>query len=211
MENADEDTTPFGTDSLLVRDTSDTTVLRRMAMTTVRAYTTSTWARPTPTGTIPSGVLAAGGTAGQVLARTATGQEWADAGAGTGDITAVNTLGTGGLAGGTDSGEANLRLSFNSLAQMSSSDLLGSDRLAIADVSESDNNIRYLTFGSMVAFMQDSTTTLTSADGKLSVAAGGITNTQIADDTITEPKLDISNTPSADQVLSWDGTFTTMG
>ena len=55
-------------------------------------------------------------------------------GTGIGDITAVNTAGTSGLAGGADSGDVDLRLHINGLANTT---ITGPDQLAFADADDS--------------------------------------------------------------------------
>ena len=153
-------------------------------------------------------------TSGQVLSYGGSDQfTWIDAGSGgTGDITAVNTASTSGLSGGATSGAVDLELDFSTLPQMSSTNLDGSDRLVVHD--DTPDAIRYLTMGSMVAFMAANTSTLTSSNGRLSVSDGGIDTTQIADEAVNEAKMDITNSPSTGNILGWNGSaleWTTAG
>ena len=47
---------------------------------------------------------------------------------------------------------------------------------------------------------------LTGTASNAQIAAGAVGATELANDSVTEPKLDASNTPSNGQVLSWNGT-----
>ena len=58
----------------------------------------------------------------------------AGGGGGTGDITAVNTAATDGLAGGADSGDVDLRLHFNGLPTAT---ITGPDQIAFTDATDS--------------------------------------------------------------------------
>ena len=74
-------------------------------------------------------IVKAGGAVGAV---GPVGPAGAD-GTGIGDITAVNTAGTSGLAGGADSGDVDLRLHINGLANTT---ITGPDQLAFADADD---------------------------------------------------------------------------
>ena len=138
-----------------------------------------------------------------MLTWTATGQAWEDAGAGAGDITAVTTAADSGLEGGSTSGDVALALSFSGLPALTT--LSGGDYFAITDISDSNTIKRKAIVDVGVYLVSGSTTLDHITNGLLEVAAGGVTARELADDTITEPKLAIGNTPNTDQILGWDG------
>ena len=148
-------------------------------------------------------------TSGQVLSFTGGTQdfEWIDAvgGGGTGDITAVTTATGSGLSGGVDSGAANLVLDIAGLTNQSSTALADNDIFLLGDVSDSADPRKHLTVGGLMSFATAGESTMDSGGGKLRVAVNGISNQEIADNTITEPKLQVANVPGADNLMSWDG------
>ena len=143
-------------------------------------------------------------TSGQILSYAGPNMTWID-GSGTGDITAVTTASGSGLSGGVDTGAADLALDIAGLTNLSSTALDDSDILFIGDVSDSGDPRKHLTVGGLMSFATSGEATMDSGGGKLRVAAGGITTQEIADNTVTEPKLQIAGNPGTDNLLSWDG------
>ena len=136
-------------------------------------------------------------TSGQVLSFTGGTQdfEWIDAvgGGGTGDITAVTTASGSGLSGGVDSGAANLVLDIAGLTNQSSTALADNDIFLLGDVSDGGDPRKHLTVGGLMSFATAGESTMDSGGGKLRVAVNGISNQEIADNTITEPLLQTAN------------------
>ena len=125
---------------------------------------------------------------------------------GAGTITAIGTAATSGLSGGMVSGSVDLLFNPDGLREEStSSNLETNDRLIFVDASAPDAPYS-MNLGRAVARMGDQSTIVTSS-GVMSV--GVIANANITDSVIAEAKLDISNDPSADDVLSWNGTAMT--
>ena len=162
-------------------------------------YSTGTGANEIPVlnagGILDSGVLASGGSADQVLTRTATGQAWEDSGTGIGDITAVRTAGRSGLQGGSLTGDVDLIIDLSNLSILASTFIQDGDYFFIQDVTDSGNPRKRTTLGSIMAFAVLGESTTSSGGGKIRVADGGITNTQLA----------ITGTPASGQVIAWDG------
>ena len=121
-------------------------------------------------------------------------------GGGGGDITGV-TAGLG-LSGGGDTGAVTLALTFNNLPLEGS--ILEDDRLAFQDISDA-NNMKYITKGDFVGDVADGTS-LTSINGELSINSFGVSTIHLGNLAVTQPKIHTSNSPTADDVLQWDGT-----
>ena len=143
-------------------------------------------------------------TSGQLLSYAGPNMTWIDGG-GTGDITAITTASGSGLSGGVDTGAADLALDIAGLTNQSSTSLNDSDILFIGDVSDSADPRKHLSVGGLMSFATAGEATTDSGGGKIRVASGGITTQELADNTITEPKLQIAGNPGTDNLLSWDG------
>ena len=143
---------------------------------------------------------------GQLISWDGSEMVWADqTGGGTGDITAVTTATGSGLSGGVTTGAAHLALDIAGLTNQSSTALDDSDILFLGDVSDSSDPRKHLTIGGLMSFATAGEATMDSGGGKLRVARGGVTTQEIADNTVTEPKLQIAGNPGTDNLLSWDG------
>ena len=198
-------------------------------------YSTGTAANEIPVlgtdGELASGRLAQGGTDGQVLQRTSTGQVWADSG---GTITSVAT--GAGLSGGGTSGAVTIRLDLNGLPNIGSN-LNEFDRLIILDQSDgnaakdlglvdfipnvtsgmrldllnlegaivSNDNLVFsdTSFGGFPRRVTWGGAVARIADQDSLVTANAIM--RINDEGVSEVHLNVSNAPGTSQVLSWDG------
>ena len=123
-------------------------------------------------------------------------------GGGTGDITGV-AAGVG-LSGGGDTGDVTVNLNVSGLGLLFPSDLAAADALIVDDDSDPTNPKR-VTLAGFTSHITDSSSTVDASNGQIEVASGGITALELANDAVTEPKLAVSNAPSANQVLGWDG------
>ena len=126
-------------------------------------------------GVLDTGRLAAGGTMDQVMTRTAGGHEWADAqgggGGGTGDITAVTTGMNSGLAGGVDSGAADLTLDISNLPGQGT--IAGADRLAFDDALQT----KHITVQNFAAHLaQNSGGLVPTTTGRIHIRFHGLTS-----------------------------------
>ena len=126
-------------------------------------------------GVLDTGRLAAGGTLDQVMTRTAGGHEWADAqgggGGGTGDITAVTTGMNSGLAGGVDSGAADLTLDISNLPGQGT--IAGADRLAFDDALQT----KHITVQNFAAHLaQNSGGLVPTTTGRIHIRFHGLTS-----------------------------------
>ena len=153
-------------------------------------YSTGTGANEIPvlntSGVLDSGILASGGSNEQVLTRTNSGQEWANANIG--NITSISTGFSNGLSGGGTTGTVNLSLSFSQLGTQNGID--GADWFAYGDASNG-TRMQRIALSNLVGFIADQST-LSSANSKI----------RIADEGIQEVHLDATNTPTDGQVLS---------
>ena len=88
-----------------------------------------------------------------------------------------------------------------------SSDYTDPDAVAAVQATISNtNSITWtMTPSSTTANVRLNGSSLSVSGSGLSIANSGVTNTLIADNTIAEVKLAISNSPSTNQILSWDG------
>ena len=94
----------------------------------------------------------------QVLSYDGSGLAWvAQTAGGTGDITAVNTNDTSGLAGGVTSGAANLALDFTQLATMQGSHLSNTDLISLYDTRVGGGQRIMTLTGFMAGITDDST------------------------------------------------------
>ena len=126
-------------------------------------------------------------------------------GIGTGTITDIITPSVGGLSGGTSSGAATLSLNFDGLNVFQTTEINTADSFVVRDTSSSTEPYSSINLGRLVGHIAGNTTTLSESDGRMSVADGGITVTQLADAAITEPKLFATNAPADGQILSYAG------
>ena len=127
------------------------------------------------------------------------------AGGGTGDITAVTTAATSGLAGGTDSGAADLVLDFDRMTNTQVVFIEGTGRIAYERRVSGSGTMYHATFGQVFeALVDDTTLEWDNSGDHVRVKADGITNDQIAPNTIREGRLAVSNTPTAGHVLSYE-------
>ena len=124
---------------------------------------------------------------------------------GTGNITRIITAGTSGLSGGTASGDATLSLDFTRLTPFSGGNLVaGSDLFVLRDSNGGNAPYRTVTKNTLANALSDGTTLNVNNDA-IRIANGGVDTTQLADESVTEDKLDIGNAPTLSQLLSWDG------
>ena len=86
--------------------------------------------------------------------------------------------------------------------------IVGNDNFVFSDTSNS-NAIRRVTWGGAVARIADQDTIIT-ANAIMRINDGGVDTNEVADEAVTEPKLDISNVPVDDYVIAWDGPNSTM-
>ena len=121
---------------------------------------------------------------------------------GTGDITAV-AAGIG-LSGGGTTGDVTVNLNASGLNSLFANDLTSSDSLIIHDSSDAANPKR-ITLTAFTSHITDNSSTVDASNGQIEVAAGGITARELANGTVTEPKLSITGTPTTGQVIAWDG------
>ena len=124
---------------------------------------------------------------------------------GTGTITDIITPSVGGLSGGTSSGVATLSLDFDGLNVFQTTELNSADSFVVRDESSSTVPYSSINLGRLVGHIAGNTNTLSESGGRMRVADGGITVTQLADAGITEPKLFATNDPTMGQILSYAG------
>ena len=86
--------------------------------------------------------------------------------------------------------------------------IVATDNFVFSDTSNS-NAIRRVTWGGAIARMADQDTIIT-ANAIMRINDGGVDTNEVADEAVTEPKLDISNVPVDDYVIAWDGPNSTM-
>ena len=149
-------------------------------------------------GTMASDRLGSGGATSRVL-------EWAS-GVPTWELP-ITSVGAGaGLGGGGFAGAVTLSLN---IAPLPGGEIAGGDRMALADVSD-NNNPHGHSVGALSVFLTggDNTGLIwgnqgSDTDGRLGLELGGVVNAHLADDTIAEVKMDITNDPTADYVLGW--------
>ena len=193
-------------DRFLMMDDSNPGEVRSTNAGAIRNYSTSAWAHPTNSDIIPIAKIASGGSNGQVLAWTTTGQEWADVtgmGVDTNNYTDDATLAivgdqltlTIGLTGSVADVVSNtitLPAGGGGLTAVASDATLSGDGTTGDPLGVADNSI----------------TTVQLADLAVRTANLGLASVhdaQLAADSVTEPKLAASNDPVANQVLGWSG------
>ena len=140
-----------------------------------------------------------------VMGETHYTSEPLGAGLGMSGITGVLTAATGGLSGGAVSGDANLSLNFDGLNVFQTTEINSADSFVVRDASSSTVPYSSINFGRLVGHIAGNTNTLSESGGRMRVADGGITVTQLADAGITEPKLFATNDPTMGQILSYAG------
>ena len=140
-----------------------------------------------------------------VMGETHYTSEPLGAGLGMSGITGVLTAATGGLSGGAVSGDANLSLNFDGLNVFQTTEINSADSFVVRDTSSSTDPYSSINLGRLVGHIAGNTNTLSESGGRMSVADGGITVTQLADAGITEPKLFATNDPTMGQILSYAG------
>ena len=133
----------------------------------------------------------------QVISWDGSALQWVDqaAGGGTGDITGIVTEVAGGLQGGALSGEVTLALNLGGLGTVGASSFQSADEILFYDTGVTNTPNRMIRKDQFVVALVDGTT--------LDTSGGDI---QIADEGVTEGKMDISNAPTSGYVLGWNGT-----
>ena len=82
--------------------------------------------------------------------------------------------------------------------------IVATDNFVFSDSSNA-NAIRRVTWGGAIARAADQAT-LVTANARIRIADGGVDTNELQDSGVTEPKLAISNAPTVDDVLAWNGT-----
>ena len=109
-----------------------------------------------------------------------------------------------GLSGGTTSGDATLSLGFETLTSINRTQIAEDDYFVLRDNSAGNAPYRTVTKNVLALTLSDDIT-LDVNNSTIRIAPGGVDTTQLADESVTEDKLDIGNTPTLSQLLSWDG------
>ena len=113
-----------------------------------------------------------------VMGETHYTSEPLGAGLGMSGITGVLTAATGGLSGGAVSGDANLSLNFDGLNVFQTTEINSADSFVVRDASSSTVPYSSINLGRLVGHMAGNTSTLSESGGRMSVALGGINESQ---------------------------------
>ena len=162
--------------------------------------------------------MSAGGTDGQVLTAAGSGvYDWEDAPVGTGTGAVDSVTGGAGITATPTTGDVSVGITAGGVGATQLADsAVTSVKIADGAVANADLAADSVTSGEIVdaTIVADDIADTTITGSKLvndtvtatQIADATVTNAQIEDDTIAEVKLDVNNTPSNGQVLSWDVT-----